>query len=75
MISPYAEEKLDRAQSRRAEAATYDSAYSVGVQIFEEIRGALFGPPSREVAGTCAECGEVADKFGEDYCRDCWGDS
>ena len=55
------EEMLDRAQSRWAEAATHDSAYSVGVQILEEIREALFGPPAREIAGTCGECGGVAD--------------
>ena len=64
MISPYAEQMLEKAMERYG-------GYSR--MVIRDIKDALFGPPTKEVAGEC-ECGEVADVFGEDYCRECWGE-
>ena len=74
MVGQYAEQMLEQAERRWAEAAVHDSTHRTGAAIFQEIRAALFGPPSKEVAGTCANCGEVADKWGEDSCRSCWSE-
>ena len=68
MLSPYAEEMLELELDKWADHPQGE----IAKLIITGIKDALFGPPAREVAGTCSECGEVADFFGEDYCRRCW---
>ena len=74
MVSPYAEKMLEQVESRWAEGGAYDSTHRIAAEIFHDIRAALFGPPPEEVAGTCDNCGEVADVWGQDFCRSCWGE-
>ena len=69
MLSAYAEEMLDAEMDKFADHPQADFAKL----IISSVKDALFGPPTKEVAGTCGSCGGVADSFGEDFCRACWG--
>ena len=70
VMSPYAKAMLDEETAKFADHEQGEFAR----RILQSVKDALFGPPSREAAGTCGECGGVADVFGEDFCRTCWGE-
>lgn len=53
MISPYAEEMLDAEIDKFADHPQVDFAKL----LLQSVKDALFGPPTKEVAGTCNDCG------------------
>ena len=73
IVSGYAKEMLDAEMDKWADHPQGKIAQA----IIAGVKAALFGPPSREVAGTCGaeNCNNIADRWGEDFCNTCWGPS